>query len=123
MALIRIGVDFDNTLVFEDESGDIWPVPGAGESMRNLKDRGYEIIINTCRMGIADRNGALDSEINFVQDCLEQFNIPYDEIHLGEKLIADLYIDDRSIGFQGDWDETLSRALFALRDKRVKSAS
>ena len=118
----KIGVDFDNTLVFEDESGDIWPVPGAGESMRNLKDRGYEIIINTCRMGIADRNGALDSEINFVQDCLEQFNIPYDEIHLGEKLIADLYIDDRSIGFQGDWAETLSRVLFALRDKQVKTA-
>ena len=42
---------------------------------------------------------------------LEDSGMYYDEIFPGEKLVADYYIDDRAVPFQGNWSEVLSQVL------------
>jgi hypothetical protein len=98
-----IAVDLDGTLIRENEYGELTPVPGAAEAMNRLHDKGYRIVIYTSRIGLAIHAGRLEEEIEFVRSVLKQFRIGYDEIFLGEKLIADAYIDDRAIPFRGDW--------------------
>lgn len=114
-----IAVDFDNTLI-ESEDGYYYALPGAKESLRRLREDGHKIIIYTCRTGIAAADGQLSQEIEFIKRCLAEFDIEYDEIFLGEKLIANIYIDDRAVSYEGDWEETLTRVQ--SRARRLKSA-
>jgi hypothetical protein len=109
-----IAVDFDNTLV-DSEDGDVFPVPGAAESLRRLRQEGHRIIIHTCRTGIASAQGELSDEIKFIEQCLQKFGMEYDEIYIGEKLVAHIYIDDRAVAFEGDWRETLQKTMAKSR--------
>jgi hypothetical protein len=75
------------------------PLPGAKEAMQRLKDMGYVIYIHSC-------NGR-----DWIAKVLNTHEIPYDYIwdndsDLG-KPICDWYIDDRAIGFRGDWNAVL----------------
>ena len=112
--MITVAVDFDDTLVFQ-EDGVIHPVQGAREAMQKLRDMGCRIIIYTCRTGIASREDFLPEEIHFIEQALEKFGIEYDEIFIGEKLIADFYIDDRAIEFRGDWGDVMKTFKSRLR--------
>jgi hypothetical protein len=38
----------------------------------------------------------------------------FDEIHLGEKMVADVYIDDRGVAFDGNWTNAVNAALRIL---------
>ena len=86
-----VAVDFDYTLVKRDTL-----IPGAKEAMQKLRDMGYNIIIHSC------------NNRDWIARVLNTNNIPYDYIWDSSldrgKPIADWYIDDRAIGFRGDWD-------------------
>jgi hypothetical protein len=109
-----ISVDFDNTLVSSDSNGNSFPVKGASQAMKTLKALGCHIVIHTCRIGIAMENGHLKDELNFIQSVLKSNDIPFDEIHLHTKPIADYYIDDRAIQFDGDWEAPVKKIASAI---------
>jgi hypothetical protein len=105
---IRIAIDFDGTLVTQDSNGDFYATIGAKEALEMLVAQGYHIIIHTCRTGIAWREGYLSEELELIKNTLDRFSIPFHEIFAGDKLIADTYIDDRSVSYKGNWEEVIS---------------
>ena len=105
---VRIAIDFDGTLVTQNSDGEFYPISGAKEALEILAAQGCQIIIHTCRTGIAWRDGYLNEEIELIKNTLNRFSIPFHEIFAGDKLIADRYIDDRSVPYKGDWEEVLS---------------
>jgi len=110
----RICLDFDGTVAIEDEVGAYTLIEGAREAVEELKAQGHEIIIYTSRIGLAAREGTLKREIEILEDVLREFQIPYDSIFMGEKIVADVYIDDRAVAFDGDWSATFKQALAKL---------
>ncbi len=86
------------------------PVKGAKESLDWLKQAGYRVIINTSRQ-----------ETWLIAEYMEKHSIPYDYInfnpenvrlHLSPvKVVADVYIDDRALRFDGNWKKTLLEAV------------
>jgi hypothetical protein len=112
-----IAVDFDNTLVEWLEDNDFRVKTGAKDALQRLKARGCHIIIHTCRVGIARKSGTLDQELMEIERILDELEIPYDSIHLGTKVVADAYIDDRAVPFRGDWGVTLEQTMrFLFKD-------
>jgi len=101
----RLAVDFDKTLVTEDYEGNFYPVEGAREALSAFRAQGFQIIVYSCRTGIADQQGSLNSEVQLMESLLQGFDMEYDQIYLGEKLIADAYIDDRAVEFRGNWEQ------------------
>ena len=76
-------------------------LPHCAETIHHLKADGWYIIIYTTRADIAE-----------ISKFLEDHNIPFDAINenpnqpanaRGGKPIADVYVDDRAIQFDGDW--------------------
>lgn len=87
-----IAVDFDHTLVDYDKA-----LPGAKEAINTLREQGHKIIIWSC------------NNKSWIERVLRNNDIRYDWIAEsdGGKIIADVYIDDRAIRFNGNWDDTL----------------
>ena len=86
------------------------PIPGMISEMRKLMKNGWKIIIWTCRGNSPE-----------LQEHLKKCNIPYDEInvntsfaHESPKIYADVYVDDRSIGYRGD-SRGLANRIMAFR--------
>lgn len=104
-----IAVDFDGTLFDFGEDGNLHPISGAKEALKDLRLQGHRIVVYTCRTGIAQRKGNLLQEVNFIKNILNANEIEYDEIFMGEKMVADVYVDDRGVTFEGDWNETFRR--------------
>ena len=107
-------IDFDGVIV---DYSDGWKgvgkfgavLPGAKDALQKLKKEGWCIIIFTCR-----------SEVALIADFLKREGIPFDQINKNEnlpgtvpgyghaKVIADVYLDDRAIFFNGDWSKATS---------------
>ena len=105
-----IAVDFDGVIsaykgwqgkgVFEP------PVDGCAKFLRELKGREWVIIVFTTR-----------KETSMVRDYLAKHEIPFDFINYNpenitqglssKKVLADVYLDDRAIRFNGMWDNDL----------------
>lgn len=112
-----IGVDFDGTLhdwehpVPGRRMGP--PFPGAKEAMQALRARGYRILIHSC------------NRPKVIRDWLTYWEIPFDHIwgelpgQEGTKPICVAYIDDRAVGFKGDWSTTLSNTLDLLGESNA----
>lgn len=107
-----ICVDFDGVIAeFADDIQDFGRlIPGAPEAISELKTLGYRIIIHTARPSHQDHKERLGA-------YLHTHGIPFDEINTNshcawesEKPVADLYIDDRALRFEGDWAHTLTAA-------------
>jgi hypothetical protein len=103
-----ICVDFDGVIADYSKGwqgngifGD--PVPGASKVLHKLRLAGWKIIIFTTR-----------GEVDLLAKYFHKNSIPYDEINKNSdnppgsnngKPIADVYLDDRGVRFNGDWDE------------------
>lgn len=104
---MKIAVDFDGTLVEHK-----YPAIGekklfAFETLRELQKRGDTLILWTYRYG-----RLLDEAVEFCRKNGVEFyavnrNYPeeeFDELQMSRKIDADVYIDDRNIGVNGDID-------------------
>lgn len=107
-----ICVDFDGVIAcFTDDIEDFGEViPGSADALSALRSYGYKIIIHTARP-------AHKNHIDRLSEYLKKEGIPFDEINQNSdcnwestKPVADLYIDDRALRFNGNWDVTLSKA-------------
>jgi hypothetical protein len=100
-----IAVDLDGTLAAydgwkgEDHFGDVRP--GAREALQRFKEKGYLVIIYTCR-----------GNKKLVRAWLEKNNVPFDHINENphqppgvskNKMSADVYIDDKAINANHRW--------------------
>jgi capsule biosynthesis phosphatase len=100
---LRICFDLDNTLVtyptIPNDYSSVKPIQKNVELLNKLKNMGHEIIIYTARRMKTHNNnvGRVIKDIALITiQCLEKFDIPYDELIFGKPL-ADIYIDDRAL--------------------------
>jgi ribonucleotide monophosphatase NagD (HAD superfamily) len=107
---MTIAVDFDGVLHLYSKGwngGEIYDevVPGAKQAMEQLKAAGHKIYIFSTRSNkIFHKEGNQDK---LMKDWLEKNEIPFDKIWTFGKPMADLFIDDRAIGFRGNWQQTI----------------
>ena len=109
-----IAADFDGTLSHYESWKGVGvfgkPILSAVWAMERFKAMGAIVIIHTCR-----------KEIGAVADYLRKHKIPYDHINysprnvtLGlshKKVAADIYIDDKAVGFRGEWKDTYLQVI------------
>ena len=110
----RIILDFDGTICgfkFPDCGP---PEPGVKEALLDLQAMGFEIVIHSCRTGIYWK-GTADTvnrifHIKAIVGFMAEHNLYYDELLTDinmDKPIADFYIDDRGVGYKGNWNEVV----------------
>lgn len=101
-----ISIDFDGTIC-RDEYPEIGAaMPYAIDVIKELKEQGHILILNTCREGnllINAVNWLLDHNLVFnrINDNLNEISIKYGSN--ARKVFADVYIDDRNFGGFPGW--------------------
>lgn len=107
---MRIMIDIDGTISELKKTGqtysDLRLNPGAVEKIRQLKEDGHYIILQTARhmKTCHGDQGQVVAKIGKITlDWLDQNNVPYDEIYFG-KPYADIYIDDLAHQFTA-WED------------------
>lgn len=119
---MRICVDLDGTICYTKKDleryEDVLPLPGAVETLWELKNRGYYIIIATAR-NMRTYNGnigqVLKAQSGIITDWLRKFNIPYDELYFGKPHV-DYFVDDKGLQFHS-WEQIKNDLL--EREKNV----
>lgn len=111
-----VAVDFDHTIHNPDDREPGYrmgkPYPGAKEALEEFRRVGARIVIHTCRARTPDGvwDGPWIGTAKHVEDWLNYFGIPYDEV-TALKPVAHAYIDDKAVAFEGDWEHTKMEAL------------
>ena len=108
---MKIAVDFDGVIHGYSQGwqgGDIYdpPVPGVKEAMEELKAKGHTLYIFTTRTNKIFHKDEKDQK-KAIEVYMKEHDIPFDKIWTFGKPMADIFIDDRAIGFRGDWQATL----------------
>jgi len=86
------------------------PIPGAKEALQKIKDKGFNIVIWTAR-----------KKKDLVKQYLNLNEIPFNSISENGKPPAKVYIDDRAILFEGNWDdEFIDRIIKFKRWQEIK---
>ncbi len=101
-----IVVDFDQT-INSSRYGQLGkPTKGVKEAFQKFKDMGFEIHILSCRTSPDVHRHPIDrqEEVREMIGYLDLYEIPYDVVLNKDKPVAHWYIDDRAIGFRGDWE-------------------
>lgn len=110
---MKIAIDFDGVLHGYSQGwgdGSIYdpPVPGAGEAMKKMKEAGHTLYIFSTRTNpIFKKKDQANDQKKMMEDWLKEHDIPFDKVWTFGKPMADIFIDDRAIGFRGDWGKTL----------------
>lgn len=110
---VVIAVDFDDTIAKTEYPKIIDPIPETIKFLREAKENGAEIILNTCREG---------KELQEALNWCKENNVPIDRANensptrikiLGDcrKIGADLYLDDKACSLwhdRRDWNDLMS---------------
>ena len=105
-----IAIDFDGVISnyqgYKGKGNFAPPVPGCKNFLDKLREEGWTIIVFTTR-----------SEIPQIEAYMLEFRIPYDYINENPenkkldcspwKILADIYLDDRAICFEGVYSKEL----------------
>ena len=110
--IMTIAVDFDGVIHAYSKGwngGAIYdpPVPGTREALQALKDKGWKIYIFSTRTNKMFRKKDEEDQEVAMKRWLAEHQIPFDKIWTFGKPMADVYLDDRAIGFRGDWSSSL----------------
>lgn len=103
-------IDFDGTIAkFENWPNMGEPEKGVKEALHKLKDMGYEIHIASCRTNHELKKYPIDrrDQVRAMERYLNDNEIPYDVVLDNDKALGVWYIDDKGIGFRGDWDKVV----------------
>lgn len=118
---IVLAVDFDNTLAMQEK--DLIPrklVPKAKETVNRLHDKGYVIIIWTCRAG---------EKLKQALDFLDENNVMYDYVNeniegldfeTSDKIWCSYFIDDKNLGAKEPFDWTNVEAIIESKSKKAQ---
>ena len=87
------------------------PCDGAKEKIKSLRDNGYIVLVHSVRCGYT---GGMVAVVEY----LNKYNIRVDGV-CSNKPPADIYLDDRSITFEGDWEKAVKdiQAFSTWKDK------
>ena len=77
------------------------------EALQALKDKGWKIYIFSTRTNKMFRKKDEEDQEVAMKRWLAEYEIPFDKIWTFGKPMADVYLDDRAIGFRGDWNSSL----------------
>jgi capsule biosynthesis phosphatase len=106
---LRISFDLDKTICHlkkpDQEYIDVEPLPGAVETLKDLKKQGFYIIISTARnQRTYEHNigAVMAKQIPVVVEWLKKWEIPFDEIWM--KPHTTFFVDDKAIEFIS-WDK------------------
>ena len=113
---MRIVVDLDGTIcpIRQDPQtyADLVPLPGAIDTLNQLRADGAYIIIQTAR-NMKTQGGNVGKVMQNVGkitlDWLAKYEVPYDEIFFG-KPNGEVYLDDRAFRFES-WDDITTESL------------
>ena len=107
----KLSVDFDGTICENKKSGqsyeDVKPIPGAIESLKELKEQGFEIVIHTARNMVTCNNNVAKitaRQAPIIIEWCKKYDCPYDELLFGKPHV-DFIIDDKAIEFT-NWKDT-----------------
>ena len=99
------------------------PVEGAAQALIKLKEQGHKIYVFSVRTNTIYHKDA-KHQAKIMADWLQEHGIPYDRIWTFSKPLADIYIDDRAIGFKGDWQQTMQEiATFEVWNRIEKTVA
>lgn len=119
-------IDFDGTIVpWGPLMGDKEPIPGARETIDAWRRAGYTIVIFTSRLSrtwaksVVGNNGweqsrFLDEQHDYVARTLRKAGIEFSYI-TSEKIPCEFYVDDKAVGFRGDWQNVVNDDLCKVR--------
>jgi len=74
------------------------PVPGVTHAIERLREQ-YKVVVHSCRC-------AADGGVDAIKDWLKLHGIEVDDV-VDHKPMAEVYVDDRAVAFDGDWLATL----------------
>ena len=80
-------------------------IPGAKEAIDELS-KDYEIVIFTSRLSAVHDESEIERQKELLSEWLINNEIYYDDM-TADKRPASYYVDDKSIKFEGDWNEVL----------------
>lgn len=109
---MTIAIDFDGVLHRYSKGwngGAIYdpPVPGTKAALDKLKADGWKIYIFSTRSNKMFRKKDEVDQDAAMKTWLTEHEIPFDKIWTFGKPMADIYLDDRAIGFRGDWEKSM----------------
>lgn len=113
-----VAVDLDGT-VLSYESGMAAdgaygePIEGAREALGELQSLGWRVSIYTARIGDGTDEDAL-RRAEDIAEVLRGYDIPFDDVWVGRKPRADVFIDDRAVTFDGSWASVLEEVVADL---------
>ena len=101
-----IAVDLDGVIYKQDgwkrfHLGQL--IPGVVDELQKFKDAGWKVVIHTAR---------IPEDFDYVRLQLIKDGVPHHRIwdNIGKPL-ADVYLDDRGITFEGHWEGMFERVL------------
>lgn len=107
-------VDFDGTIcgfAFPDCGP---PEPHVKEGLQKLKDAGFEIVIHSVSTniywGLLNKN----KHLRRIRNYMKKHCLPYDKLSMDNKPFATVYIDDRGVGYRGNWFAAVDEAIKLL---------